>query len=243
MRVALIADIHGNCVALEAVLADLEQEPVDQLVCLGDVAATGPQPREALARLQALAYPVVMGNTEDWLLNPEPWPAEDEDGRAVLEIELWGADQLTETERAFIRSFQPTVEVSLGEGQSSLCYHGSPRSYDDVIRPTTPEEVLEDLLAGIDAGILAGGHTHEPMVRVFGEKLLVNPGSVGLPRIQAGGKVWNPLWAEYALLKARDGQLSVELRRVPVDFELLREAVDESSMPHGERWLRDWHYP
>ena len=121
-----------------------------------------------------------------------------------------------------------------------LCYHGSPRSYDDVIRPTTPEGTLDELLAGIDANVLAGGHTHEPMVRVFGEKLLVNPGSVGLPRIQAGGDVWNPLWAEYAVLEAKDGRLSVDLRRAPVNFERLRTSVVESDMPHGNLWLRDW---
>lgn len=91
MRIALISDIHGNTVALDAVLASLEQRPVDRVVCLGDVATTGPQPREALAVLQALACPMVMGNTDAWLLNPEPWPVEDEDGRAVLDIELWGA--------------------------------------------------------------------------------------------------------------------------------------------------------
>lgn len=243
MRVALISDIHGNLVALEAVLAGLEQEPVDRIVCLGDVAATGPQPRAALARLQALDCPVVMGNTDDWLLNPEPWPAEDEDARAVLEVELWGASQLTEKERAFIRSFRPMVEVELGQRQTLLCYHGSPQSYTDVIRSTTPEEALVGFLAKADAGVLAGGHTHEPMVRVIGEKLLINPGSVGLPRIQADGEVWNPLWAEYAVVEATDGRLHVELRREPVDFERLRDSVAESDMPHAGLWLRDWRRP
>lgn len=243
MRVALFSDIHGNAVALDAVLAGLEQEPVDQLVCLGDVAATGPRPREALARLQALACPVVMGNTDAWLLNPEPWPAEDEDARAVLAVELWGAGQLTETDRAFIRTFRPTVEVPIGAGQTLLCYHGSPRNYTDVIRAATPADVLDEYLAGIDARILVGGHTHEPMVRVFGEKLLVNPGSVGLPRIQVGNEAWNPLWAEYAVLEARNGQLSVDLRRAPVDFERLRNSVVESDMPYGDLWLRDWRRP
>jgi predicted phosphodiesterase len=62
MRVAVIADIHGNLTALEAVLADLAATQVDEIVCLGDVAATGPQPYETVAQLRALACPVVMGN-------------------------------------------------------------------------------------------------------------------------------------------------------------------------------------
>jgi len=63
MRIAIIADIHGNLTALEAVLADLEDTGADRVVCLGDVAATGPQPHETVARLRALGCPVVMGNT------------------------------------------------------------------------------------------------------------------------------------------------------------------------------------
>jgi predicted phosphodiesterase len=61
MRVALISDIHGNLVSLEAVLADIDREGVDQIVCLGDVAGLGPQPREILARLQALGCICIMG--------------------------------------------------------------------------------------------------------------------------------------------------------------------------------------
>jgi hypothetical protein len=67
-RLALIADLHGNAVALEAVLDDLAGRRITELVCLGDVAAGGPQPREALARLRELGCPVVLGNADEWLL-------------------------------------------------------------------------------------------------------------------------------------------------------------------------------
>jgi predicted phosphodiesterase len=65
-RVALISDIHGNAVALEAVLADIARRRVDEIVCLGDVAAGGPQPREALERLRTLGCAVVRGNADEW---------------------------------------------------------------------------------------------------------------------------------------------------------------------------------
>jgi predicted phosphodiesterase len=64
MRIALIADIHGNVVALDEVLAELEEKAVDQIVCLGDVAAGGPRPVETLERLRELDCPVVMGNAD-----------------------------------------------------------------------------------------------------------------------------------------------------------------------------------
>ena len=67
-RLALIADLHGNAVALDAVLDDLACRRIIELVCLGDVAAGGPQPGEALRRLRALGGTVVRGNADDWLL-------------------------------------------------------------------------------------------------------------------------------------------------------------------------------
>lgn len=71
MRIALIADIHGNVVALDEVLAELEKKAVDQIVCLGDVAAGGPRPAQTLERLRELDCPVVMGNADQWLLTPQ----------------------------------------------------------------------------------------------------------------------------------------------------------------------------
>lgn len=240
MRIALISDIHGNRVALEAVLADLEADGVDRVVCLGDVAMTGPQPRAVLAKLQALGCAVVMGNTDAWLLNPQPSPEKKALPQVVRDIENWGAGMLGDEERAFVETFRPTVEVSLGDGRTLLCYHGSPRSFNDVILPTTPEKRLKGFLGDAKADVLAGGHTHEQMVRVFGRQLLVNAGSVGLPRMEDGEALWKPLWAEYAVLEAGEGQLQVELRRTPVAFEELEAMVAESEMPHGERWLEGW---
>ena len=72
MRVALISDIHGNLVALETVLAEIERDEPDHIVCLGDVAATGPRPHETVERLRALEGSVVMGNTDAPMLGPMP---------------------------------------------------------------------------------------------------------------------------------------------------------------------------
>ena len=71
MQVALISDIHGNAVALDAVLEEIEQEDPDQIVCLGDIAAPGPQPIAVIERIQQLDCPVIMGNTEEQLLSRE----------------------------------------------------------------------------------------------------------------------------------------------------------------------------
>jgi len=70
VRTALIADIHGNLVSLQAVLDDARERGVERIVCLGDVAATGPQPVETIEAVAALGCDVVMGNADEWLLDP-----------------------------------------------------------------------------------------------------------------------------------------------------------------------------
>jgi putative phosphoesterase len=202
MTVALISDIHCNLAALEAVLDALRAEPPDEIVCLGDVAATGPQPREVLHRLQGLGCPMVMGNADAELLDvPPPAPETDEEARRITDISRWCAAQLDDADRAFLASFQPKVEISLGEERRLLCCHGSPRSYDDVIVATTSDDELDGMIAGHDATIIAGGHTHIRMLRGYRGREIVNPGSVGLAyQFFPDGSVRVPPWAEFALV-------------------------------------------
>jgi putative phosphoesterase len=240
MRIALISDIHGNLVALEAVLADLQATNADKIICLGDVAVFGPQPREVIARLQALACPVVMGNTDAWLLDPQPWAVKDEDNQKMYEVELWAVKKLTEDDLAFVRSFQPIITVNLDGNNKLLCYHGSPLANTDLLRPSTPEDALAQMLGEHRAAIMAGGHTHQAMLRHFGDGLLINPGSVGLPYIKREETAVNPLWAEYALITIQNRALEITFRRVPFDFSALQSAVEASNMPHAAWWLEDW---
>lgn len=242
MRVALIADIHGNLIALDAVLADLGRERIDQIVCLGDVAAGSPQPRETIERLQALGCPAVMGNADAWMLNPQPRQEADDDWRRIEEINYWCLAQLAPPDLEYLRTFQPTVEIPLDAGASLLGFHGSPRSYDDIIVATTAEPDLEEMIAGRRAVVLAGGHAHTQLLRRYRDRLIVNPGSVGLPfeRLAPGGHARNPPWAEYAILAWESGRLGIDLRRVPIELDALRRAALASGMPHAEWWIKDW---
>jgi predicted phosphodiesterase len=248
VRIGIVADIHGNAAALEAVLAALERERVDRLVCLGDVAATGPQPAECLALLEKTGCPVVMGNTDADLLDPASIgvasvdTADDEDSRRIAEIDRWCAGQLGEREIAFLRSFAPTVEIDLGGGRRLLCVHGGPSSYHDVIVSATPEHELDRLLSGSAAAVIAGGHTHVPMVRKHRGTTLLNPGSVGLAyEYLSGGGVRVPPWAEFGLLTVDgDGARSIELRRVAYDRAATVRAMRERGMPHAGWWATDW---
>src|SRR5262249_7521122 len=165
VRTAIISDIHGNLAAFEAVLADLRAAGVNRTVCLGDVAATGPQPREVIQRLQALDCPVVMGNTDEWLLNPQPDENADEDTRRFEDIDAWGIRQLQRSDLDFLRTFRPTIEFGVGGGSSLIAYHGSPRSNTEEITATMTNADLSAALAGFRGSIMAGGHTHAQMIR------------------------------------------------------------------------------
>jgi len=145
MRIAIFSDIHGNCVALDAVLAELQAKPVDSMVCLGDAIQGGPQPVQVVDRLRQLACPVVMGNADAWLLTGEESGDEQithERLQAMNEVRLWSLAQLSAADRAFIAAFQPTVELALADDLRLLAYHGSSKSFDDVILPDIAQATL-----------------------------------------------------------------------------------------------------
>jgi len=232
VRTALIADIHGNLVALRAVVADLTARHSDRIVCLGDVAGTGPQPGEAIEAIDQLRCEVVMGNTDEWLLEPTDEAIEDDDTRRIVEIDLWAREQLTAEHLAALGRYRPRVELD-----GLICYHGSPRSNTEALLPTTPDAELGTMLAGYEREVMAGGHTHTAMLRRFRQSIVINPGSVGLPFEQtASGAFRNPPWAEYAIVE--DGR--VEFHRVPVDVGAVTETALASGMPNATWWIKDW---
>lgn len=244
MHIGLIADIHGNLVALETVLAELEREPVDCLLCLGDVAALGPQPAEVVAQLREVECPSVLGNTDAWLLDEPPAYLTGTSGIVMSEITRWCADRLSWSDWEYLRSCPPVLEHGLDDECVLLCFHGSPRSFDEVISATTPDDELSGMLSGHRASMFAGGHTHVQLLRRYGDAHLLNPGSVGLPGVGPGTPDL-PVnrrvgWAEYAVLKAGGGRFGVDLRRVPVDMERTLEAARISGMPHLGWWISKW---
>src|SRR5690349_21855691 len=144
MRIAFISDIHGNMPAFEPVLAELEREKLDKIICLGDV-LFGPQPHEALARVRELDCPVIMGNWDSWSVNGVPPAAPDNRiGIMLQEIAEYWAQLLTDEDRAFVATFEDRLTLQLDEDTSMLCFHGSPHSFEDFIFATTPDETLDE---------------------------------------------------------------------------------------------------
>jgi predicted phosphodiesterase len=206
---ALVSDIHGNDMALEAVVVELERLGIEQVVCLGDAVQGGPQPREVLDRLAALGWPVILGNADDFLLEvPEDSPEPIRE--AQLERRLWTLGELEPHHLEQLRSFVPTLDIELDGGLTLRAFHGSPHSYDDVVLPETPDAQVEHLLGGSGVDLLAGGHTHLQWTRYVDGALYVNPGSVGLAYDRHDEDRQPVPVAEYAIVTGG----SVEFRRV-----------------------------
>jgi len=234
MRIAVFSDIHANFLALETVLADIKQARIDHLVCLGDAIQGGAQPGETVALLRDLACPTVMGNSDDWLLT----------GRTIgslssshYEIRDWTLSKLSTEDRRFISQFPPTIEIELGRNKRLLCFHGSPKSYDHNILPTTSDAELQGLLGEDQSRIYTGGHVHSQLLRRIGDTFYFRPGSVGrvYDRNRMDANFRLDAWAEYAILNATDAQFSIEFRRVPVDVEKTINIWLKTGRPDAER--------
>lgn len=244
-KVALISDIQGNYTALKLVMARIEAEKPDTIVCLGDV-ASGPYPCKVLAMLRDYRVHVVKGNMDDAILNPvhatdELEDPSEEDIR-YTEIDQWCSAQLSTADKAYMRSFRTSILFDLADGMQLLCFHGSPYSYNDVIDENTTDNQLSQVIAGYTEEVMATGHMHHQFMRPYANTVLLNPGSVGLPRKRQNesGELCHPLIAEYAILEIVERQINVAFRTVEVPAKEFAEGILNSGMPHANWFLSQW---
>jgi hypothetical protein len=131
-RLAIISDIHGNAQALEETLSSIKTKGIRKIICLGDVAATGPEPCRAIRLLRDLGEDclTIKGNWDEWILGPPPRPPSfaKETHRRFFEMGVWGANQLGETERSFLGKLPAMLSLPLDGDTKLFCFHATPRS-------------------------------------------------------------------------------------------------------------------
>jgi putative phosphoesterase len=223
MRIAVLADIHGNLPALRAVLSEVDRERVDAIVVGGDVVA-GPLVRESLELLRARREPVhwIRGNSEREAVaayDGEP-VGDDPAGRAAS----WTARALTDWWHDELAGWP--INVALDD---VMFCHGSPRRDDEILTTATSDEVLASVLAGVRERLVVGGHTHRQFVRSARPGLTyANAGSVGLPYEGRQAAFW---------LIAADGV--PELRETSYDLEAAVEELRAVGFPDVDDHLRE----
>ena len=195
MHVAALYDVHGMPWALEAVLAELD---TDAIVFGGDL-VWGPYPRETLALIRSLDAQVVRGN------------ADRDPGE-------WVESQLSEEELRWLKELPQTLSVD-----DVLYCHATPRSDEEIVTPETSDELLEEMLAGVDERLVVGGHTHMQQRR----GRYVNAGSVGMPY---EGEV-AAFWAVIAD--------DADFRRTPFDVERAIAETRRSAWPLAETFAEE----
>jgi predicted phosphodiesterase len=221
VRVAAVYDVHGNLPALEAVLADVDEERPDVLLVGGDF-ASGPMPSETLRLLTARDDArFIRGNGERALVD-EVLPA----SRDVWES--WPVSRLSRREREFCASLPTTAVLEIyGLGATLFC-HGSPRSDEEIVTRISSAERLGEMLAGVEERVVVCGHTHVQFDRIVGDSRIVNAGSVGMPYENEPGAYWALLGPD------------VSLRRTVYDLEAAAERIRASGFPNADEFVEEF---
>jgi predicted phosphodiesterase len=234
MRVAALYDIHANLPALEAVLAELRRERVDEIVVGGDV-LPGPMPCETLALLSSLQVPAkfIHGNGELAVLaqidatdpssvtywgttsgNPPP--------ESVKETLRWTAAQISSGCGPLPRWPSTYRQTIAAIGEVLFC-HGTPHSETDCFTRLTREDALAPVFSGIGAGMVVCGHTHMQFDRIVAGVRVVNAGSVGMPFGKPG--------ADWLILGP-----DVELRHTAYDLDEAAAQVRATTYPDAREF-------
>jgi putative phosphoesterase len=222
MRVAAIYDIHGNLPALEAVLQEIRQAEVDQIVVGGDV-LPGPMPCETLARLENLDIPVqfIQGNGEAAVLAQMAGKDTDAVPEQAREAVRWVAQQLDSEHERFLDSWPKTLRVDVpGLGEVLFC-HATPRNNTEIFTRFTPEDRLLPIFEGLNVPVVICGHTHMQFDRTIGGTRVVNAGSVGMPFGESGA---------YWLLLGPN----IELRRTAYNLTKAAAQIRDTNYPQAQ---------
>ncbi len=228
MRVAVLADIHGNLPALEAVLADVDAADVDAIVLAGDM-TVGPLQAETLDLLASLGERAIWvgGNCERNLVEVVDGTFK-QTGAAHEPATIWAGHQLTRPQRDHLAILPATVSLDVdGLGPVLFC-HATAHNDEEIVLVDSPLAWFAEAFAGVAERTVVCGHTHMPFDRLADGRRIVNPGSVGMPYGPA------PTLAYWALLGPE-----VTLRRSTYDLERAAVRLRHSAWPGTQEFIAE----
>jgi putative phosphoesterase len=221
MRIAVLSDVHGNLLGLDACLADLEaQGGADAIVVAGDLCLDGPKPKKVLQRIDEIGAACVHGNKDRFLVEETPSKAFDASETAQI---AWTRREIGERGLTWLKDLPFAMRIG-EDGNELLIVHANAVSDDEYIWPDADDRVLQRLIGDDAATAVAFGHLHIPFARNWRGKLLVNVSSAGLP------KDGDPR-AGYAIFTERDGGWQVKHRRVAFDVKKVATQLADCGIP------------
>lgn len=238
--IAIIADIHGNLDALDVVLADIDRRGISQIINLGDCAYGAIHPAAVTDRLIERAIPTIAGNQDRILNHPD-------EEVAVSPSYQFTRGQLSDEQMAWYAALPPTLIVG-----DIFCCHGTPTSdttylfetiqSDGVVRLKSNAEIAA-LLEGITQPVIVSGHSHVPrLVMLPDGRLVINPGSVGIPAytdklpVPHAMEAGSP-HARYAILTQTVAGASVEHIALAYDWNAAARTAEANGRPDYVPWL------
>lgn len=249
MRMAILADIHGNLPALEAVVGDLQRQAPDIVYLAGDQVNRCPWNCEVMALISDMAWPAIAGNHDlviGWINTPENRPPFTE--REQFPTLWWTHEQLTTEQLTTIRQW-PLERQLVFDGLPPIrLFHGIPNNPFIGILPEEPDTQISKRLQEIRESVIVCGHTHRPLARTVADWSIYNGGSVGIPYNSDPS-------AQYLLLDGRSNRWQPTWRRVPYDHSPIPRAFEESGLRaasgpiaelhlrtimNGEPWISDF---
>lgn len=233
IKVAIISDIHGNSVALKAVVKDAKENKVDDFVFLGDLVNDFPFGNETLEIVKSLSNKVLKGNKEQYLIE---YDEEKYDWDNIqFKNTLFMYNELTKENLEYIKKLPHCMNIEY-EGVKILIAHGSPESVEELLN-RKKRDLLDKYTKNLEAEALIFGHTHEPMwYEYINNKLVLNAGCCGVsPHYKAK--------AEYVILEIKDGKiLNIDLRLVDYNIEEVKQKIIKSGILNEDKVLMNIAY-
>ncbi|MCV9885982.1 metallophosphoesterase family protein [Metabacillus halosaccharovorans] len=232
MKIAFISDIHGNAVALEAVLEDLKKKNIEKICILGDICYRGPEPKRSLELIQSLQAEVIKGNADEWVVRGVRQGEVPDGALEMMNKEReWIISNLESTDIGYLS--QLPTELHLNEhGIEIFAFHATPTSLFEVI-PQNAEDCLlhEKVLSKKDATIYLYAHIHKPYIRYINGRVIMNIGSVGLP-FDGVTK------ASYGIITIDESGFSTSIERVGYDIEKVMKQYREAGYPNADMMIQ-----
>ncbi|MGQ0504065.1 MAG: metallophosphoesterase family protein [Myxococcaceae bacterium] len=224
MRVAVLADIHGNLPACEAVLEDIARATPDYIVAAGDLALRGAHPKETLELLDDRCDALLMGNTDCYIAGSYLGGAYREKEHWKTELLTWTRDQIGAEWVDRLGKLPFSTRYSPRKGQDLFISHANPRNLEDSLEPTMDEASLRKYFQNMDAAACAFGHLHFPYRRRLGRMLIADVASAGIPRD-------GDLRPAYGIFTFTPKGWRVQIRRVRYHVRKATQAMSAKKVP------------
>lgn len=207
MRIAVISDIHGNLYALMQVLQNIDQQNVDSIICLGDLVGYGPHPNEVISLIRRRGILCIKGNYDASVVeNKFSYIRE----TSVNSFSLpWTVEELRTLNKDYLENLPESLTLKFFD-KTLHFVHGSPRAINEYMVENS--QVTDEIMNNLKYDMLVCAHTHIPYTKYYGDKILLNDGSVGKPKIGRPNST-------YALIDIdKDSGIKTSIVEIPYNY-------------------------